>query len=497
MNDLLQQGIAAAKAGRRAEARALLTRVLEADERSEQGWLWLSGVVDNPEEIRTCLLNVLDINPANPKAKQGLAWVEQRYGPPPAALPKAKPAPKPATVKEASAPPAAIERAVGDAYTKTTVGLKPVPAQPPVATTTAAAIPTISAPPPPPRRPSAPTERFRPPAELTIATSIAAPLPAVRPEPPTEVARREPALTRQTDRPAPAQTSMYSPIGLEGVTSVIENPCPFCGVPTTITQKRCTQCHNSLMVQAAPPATRSLALLLLGWLWRLGGIFWLLVSAVLLALLLTVGLITGPSSQAIIVVGTALLLTLFYFFVSNNLLQRERWAYFTNMLLIAATLIVALVVVSIGALFVSALANAPQPTPFTVNTSAIITILLILIVVLFVVAPILLTVLCFRDFFGPIVRFVPTFEDGDHAAHYNSGIAYRNRGMWYMAAREWEAAARKKPREANYLHALGLAYARLKRFDQARATLDQALRAAPDHPKIKESRALVDQMAAK
>ena len=88
------------------------------------------------------------------------------------------------------------------------------------------------------------------------------------------------------------------------------------------------------------------------------------------------------------------------------------------------------------------------------------------------------------------------FEDADHLVHYNNGIAYRDRGMWYMAAREWEAAARKKPREANYLHALGLAYARLKRFEHARATLDQALRAAPDHPKIKESRALVDRMAA-
>ncbi len=34
-----------------------------------------------------------------------------------------------------------------------------------------------------------------------------------------------------------------------------------------------------------------------------------------------------------------------------------------------------------------------------------------------------------------------------------------------------------------------------KQFDRARATLDSALRSAPDNPQIKESRALVDQLA--
>ena len=86
MIDLLQQGIVAARAGKREEARALLMQVVEGDERNEQAWLWLAGVVDAPEDIRTCLQNVLDLNPDNQQAQQGLAWVEQRYGltaPPP------------------------------------------------------------------------------------------------------------------------------------------------------------------------------------------------------------------------------------------------------------------------------------------------------------------------------------------------------------------------------------------------------------------------------
>src|SRR3954454_11968473 len=85
MNDLLQQGIVAARAGKRAEARALLMQVVEGDERNEQAWLWLAGVVDAPEDIRTCLQNVLDLNPANQQSHEGLAFVQMRYvapGPP-------------------------------------------------------------------------------------------------------------------------------------------------------------------------------------------------------------------------------------------------------------------------------------------------------------------------------------------------------------------------------------------------------------------------------
>ena len=32
--------------------------------------------------MRTCLQNVLDLNPGSEKAQQGLAWVDSRYGPP-------------------------------------------------------------------------------------------------------------------------------------------------------------------------------------------------------------------------------------------------------------------------------------------------------------------------------------------------------------------------------------------------------------------------------
>jgi hypothetical protein len=69
----LNQAILAVKAGRKAEARRLLESVLDADERNEQAWLWLSGVLDDVEDRTICLENVLTINPDNQVARQGLA----------------------------------------------------------------------------------------------------------------------------------------------------------------------------------------------------------------------------------------------------------------------------------------------------------------------------------------------------------------------------------------------------------------------------------------
>ncbi len=70
--DTLQAGISAAREGRRAEARALLQQALQADARSEQGWLWMSAVVETDDERRICLERVLTVNPNNQTAQAGL-----------------------------------------------------------------------------------------------------------------------------------------------------------------------------------------------------------------------------------------------------------------------------------------------------------------------------------------------------------------------------------------------------------------------------------------
>jgi hypothetical protein len=77
VNELLKQGIAACKAGRKAEARALLEQVIEQDDHNEAAWLWMSGAVDTDEDRQICLENVLTINPDNELARRGLERLAQ------------------------------------------------------------------------------------------------------------------------------------------------------------------------------------------------------------------------------------------------------------------------------------------------------------------------------------------------------------------------------------------------------------------------------------
>ena len=75
---LLEEGIAAAKAGQKERARQCLMQVVEADENDEQAWLWLSGVVESLEDKQVCLENILALNPDSDLAKRGLAWIAQQ-----------------------------------------------------------------------------------------------------------------------------------------------------------------------------------------------------------------------------------------------------------------------------------------------------------------------------------------------------------------------------------------------------------------------------------
>ncbi|NTU77899.1 MAG: hypothetical protein HGA45_00610 [Chloroflexales bacterium] len=148
--DLLAQGIAAARAGRKDEAQATLLKVLETDDRSELAWLWLSGVMGSPDERRICLENVLEINPANTHARRGIELLAQSHPPapradcprpapgPPEPAPQPTPAPQPATTlrlpdANGNPPPAAATSVTAPAgpVTGDTVELPPEALQTP------------------------------------------------------------------------------------------------------------------------------------------------------------------------------------------------------------------------------------------------------------------------------------------------------------------------------------------------------------------------------
>lgn len=79
VEDWLESGIAAAKAGERRAARALLRRVVEHDPVNVEGWRWLSEVVDDIDARTHCFEQVLALDPDDPMASAELARLgEQR-----------------------------------------------------------------------------------------------------------------------------------------------------------------------------------------------------------------------------------------------------------------------------------------------------------------------------------------------------------------------------------------------------------------------------------
>lgn len=74
---LIEQGIAALRAGRRDEGRELLRQATEADPRNAQAWLWMSAAVEGIDAQRQCLYKVLEIEPNNSIARSGLAFLSR------------------------------------------------------------------------------------------------------------------------------------------------------------------------------------------------------------------------------------------------------------------------------------------------------------------------------------------------------------------------------------------------------------------------------------
>jgi len=78
MTTLLQQAIELAKSGNRDDAEILIRQSLEENPNNEIAWMWLSGVTRDVLVKREALSRVLQLNPDNELARQGLA----RFGMP-------------------------------------------------------------------------------------------------------------------------------------------------------------------------------------------------------------------------------------------------------------------------------------------------------------------------------------------------------------------------------------------------------------------------------
>jgi hypothetical protein len=126
----LQAGIAAAREGRQAEARALLMRALQTNSRSEQAWLWMSAVVETDTERQACLEQVLAINPHNQTAQVGLEKIKagnSAEGSQPPYLPIARPdIPQNRASSQRPAPPANPPARPPSPHSLPTLSMSPV-----------------------------------------------------------------------------------------------------------------------------------------------------------------------------------------------------------------------------------------------------------------------------------------------------------------------------------------------------------------------------------
>ena len=78
IQQLLDEGIASLSIGNKEEARRKLMQVINADERNEHAWLYLSEAVESDEDRQICLENVLTINPANERAETELKALQEK-----------------------------------------------------------------------------------------------------------------------------------------------------------------------------------------------------------------------------------------------------------------------------------------------------------------------------------------------------------------------------------------------------------------------------------
>jgi twitching motility two-component system response regulator PilG len=88
----LRAGIASVQAGQREQGAKLLRDAASAEPKNEVAWIWLASATDSPQEAFDALKKVLEINPANEQARNGLEYYRSKF---PAPAPTAKPAAKP------------------------------------------------------------------------------------------------------------------------------------------------------------------------------------------------------------------------------------------------------------------------------------------------------------------------------------------------------------------------------------------------------------------
>lgn len=476
--EAFQAGVAALKSGNKALAREHLMKVVEQDETNEQAWLYLAGALEDPDEIRISLENALHINPQSNRAKQGLEWLRKQH---------------PAIFAE---PTPALPEVAPPAYTGATLALadlpladKPLPGQPITQTPFPATQPLGQA-----------------------------PLPATQP---------------LGNGPLPT-TQPLAPPAVGEVPDVL--PCPRCGAPSRYVDQRCRQCGMNLTIKADRQTQSKTPLLIAGLLSLLPALLWIVLASTIFVRVFNeysdfqkqLKIIAPPDkvlsepqkkiqdkeiakleedfSNYItppLNIGVSLLLIgIFGLFMSISLMRRKKYGFWGTLMYNLIFFFVFIgIIITLKKLELSDEQTILEILPWAMENPilavytigllawAYININLIFIAIGLYALILLMLGLAWRAVSQKAVRFVPQFEElADANGHFNRGVVYQKRGMWYLSMLEWERAVKLNPRDSTYRHALGLIYEQMKRPADALQQFEQALSEDPNNLRIGQDR---------
>ncbi|MBP1469016.1 tetratricopeptide repeat protein, partial [Candidatus Chloroploca sp. M-50] len=276
--------------------------------------------------------------------------------------------------------------------------------------------------------------------------------------------------------------------GLPLAPTIIDDPCPFCGTQTYVSDRTCRQCQKDLVLHKRPRIQRSLALNSLLGLYGVNGLFALGIS--LFGGLALVGIPDngGEASSAMLSPASLIglmLVTSMSLVIMAGLWQRRPWAYIAHsigLLLSIITVMVAIFAPTLSGIAILVPLLGMMLTTLAGGIGALV--LLVLSVIL--------SVLSMDDFFTRMVRITSTGTMP--GGGYQRGLEYRKRGMWHLAAQTWEEAITEAPRDVTIRRALGFVYAKMQRYDDARECLRVALAIEPDDVQLREDLAVIERL---
>ncbi|MFD3165083.1 tetratricopeptide repeat protein [Herpetosiphon sp. NSE202] len=465
--EAFQAGVAALKSGNKALARQHLMQVVEQDENNEQAWLYLAGALEDPQEMRISLENALHINPQSSRAKQGLEWLRKQH---PAMFVE----PTPAIAEAAPV-------ATAPAYTGATLALADMPLS-------SNAIPD---------QPSAPG-----PAPMTQPAIVAQPNPVAVP-------------------------------ALGEVPDIL--PCPRCGAQTRYAEQRCRQCGMTLTIKADRQAPSRAPAIIAAILSMLPALLWTLLAILIfgnvfqkytdfqkqLKVIAPPGLslpeaqqklqdekvarmeelfsasIT-PSLNAAVVF---LLIGVFGIVMAVALIRRKKYGFWGTLiynsiyafswlsLLFAVFRLESEITPLVQLLSQSFIIDPSMSVSGNADSFFTMLKLIIFAFASYYLIILVLMIFAWKSVSQQVVRFVPQFEElSDGNGHFNRGVVYQKRGMWYLSMLEWERAVKLNPRDSTYRHALGLIYEQMKRPADALQQFEQALTEDPNNLRISQDR---------